>query len=241
MEVKVDSYLADKERHYERLEATRLAFLIHVNACIASCIYFEGEIDSVQRKNEAMRISLDAWESPENIMRFSELRMPLFKMADYDLAIQWRDYLYGPMCCMETHGQTALFMCEGHVLEVVSFGRPWEDMVPVTPDIVLTTLLPYDEIITFDGLLMHHNAQGEGPGLKRIQDEFESGLERGIVKDAKGFAVCARFINELRERVGLDPTSYYVLCSYVQEINARTYDTCFPYEMAAHMRSWDEA
>ena len=238
---KAGRYLCEKDANYERLEATRLAFLEYVNARYASCVYFEGKIKDKKQAREAMRISLDAWETPDDIERFVALRPPFFKKADYDLAGQWQNYLHGPLYCMEAHGQTALFMCESRVFEVVSFGRSWNDMVPVTPDLVLATLLPFGEIIVSDGLLMHHCSKAVGPGVLRIQQEFEKGKSHGIVRDAHEFVRRTQEINDLHERIGWDPTSYYTWHQYIDEINNKTYDTCFPYEIVAKMRSWDAA
>lgn len=236
-----ERYLLAKDANFRRLETTRLAFLRYVNARLASCIYFEGKIDGKETMCEAMRISLDAWETPKFIRSFGEAR-PLFSRGvDYDLVEQWGDYLRGPMHCMETNGQKALFMCEGRVFEVISFNRPWDDMVPIVPDLVLTTLLPFEEIIVSDGLLLRHCCEAVGPGVQRVQREFEQGLACGIIQDARSFAVQAREINELRERVGLDPTSYFVLCDFVEQINDLTSNTCFPYDVVAGLRSWDAA
>ena len=241
MEARIASYLSSKEHHFKRLEATRLAFLTYFDARYAACGYFEGPIDSKEKTFEAMRISLEAWDDPWDIVQFSKSRMLPFENVDYDLAAQWRDNLHGPLYCMETRGQTALLMSEGHVFEVASFGRTWDDMVPFTPDIILATLLPYDDIIVSDGLLMHHHSKAIGPGVKRVQREFEIGLECGIVDDAEGFVRCAREINRLHREEGFDPTSFYVLNSYIDEVNARTFETCFPYETTARLRSWDAA
>ncbi len=239
--VAADRYLLSKDENYWRLETTRLAFLQYVNAHLASCIYFEGEIDSKEKACEAMRISLDAWETPDFIRKFGEVRSSFLQGVDYDLVEQWGDYLHGPMYCMETQGQKALFMCEGRVFEAISFGRPWDDMVPIVPDLVLATLLPYEDIIVSDGLLLHHCCEAIGPGVQRVQREFEQGLARGIIQDSSSFASNAREINDLHKRAGLDPTSYFGLCDFVEQINDLTSKTCFPYDVVAGLRSWDAA
>lgn len=233
-------YLRDKDEHFKRLEYTRLAFLEYVNANCASCIYFEGRIDDDEKALEAMRISLDAWDTQKHIVNFAENSVYRRKDVDYGLAGQWRDFIHGPLHCMEVDGQTALFMCEKRVFEVVSFGRPWDEMVPYVPDVVLTTLLPYDGIIVSDGLLVHHHGEAFGPGVQRVQGEFEEGLAHGVVKDARAFAQCAREINELHNEEGFDPTSYYLYADYINQINFLTSKTCFPYRLSAFMRQWDD-
>ena len=229
------------EADFNRFEVARLAFLQYTNAFYASCIYFEGWIDCEQKALEAMRISLDAWEEPMLVERFATTRPGFFEGVDYDLVDQWRDYLHCPVFCMRTFGQKALFMCESRVFEVVSLGRSWDDMVPIVPALVLTTLLPYDDIIVGDGLLMRSTGELEGPGVLRIGREFEAGKNRGIVRDAASFAQCVHEINDLHTRKGLDPTCYAMMCHFVEEINRRTSDTCFPYDVVDHVRNWDAA
>ena len=188
-----------------------------------------------------MRISLDAWDTQDHIVDFAEKSVYRRKGADYELARQWRDFIHGPLHCMEVDGQTALFMCEKRVFEVVSFGRPWDEMVPYVPDVVLTTLLPYDGIIVNDGLLVHHRCNAFGPGVQRVRCEFEDGLANGVIRDAQTFAQYAREINEWHNEEGFDPTSYYLYADYVNQINYQTSKTCFPYRLSAFMRSWDDA
>ena len=149
------------------------------------------------------------------------------------------DALHGPVVCMETHDDRALLLCEGSVFEVVSYKRSWDRMVPYVPDVILTTLLPFDDEIAFDGFLQRHTGHAEGHGVQRVQREFEEACERGIIRDSTQFVRESRRIRQLWRTVGLDPTSYAVYEEAVAQLNATLQYSCFPYELKLPVREWD--
>jgi len=233
----------NKKKQHERLTNTLNALLTFANANNATCIYFEPPINSDEVAMCAVQISHELWDNESLIGKFLTpgYRYPPYRCADKRLASQWVDALHGPVICMETHGNKALILCEGSVFEVVSFGRPWDNMVPYTPDMIVTTLLPIDNVISFDGLVLNHKCPIEGPGVQRIQREFEEGRKRGIICDSDRFAEEVRRIKNLWRTKGLDPTSYWVYSDMIDQLNELLYDTCFPYELNLPMREWGEA
>ena len=232
--------LSEKERSFRRLEDTRNALLEFANAGLCSIGMFEAPIESKEDELKALRISLDLWESPKMVEKFVARGMDrVFRNADMQLASTWIHVIQGPMVCMQADGDKALFLCEGAVFEVISFGRLWNDMVPYMPDMIYVTLLPFDDVITSGGLLVHHFCHMEGPGVQRIQREFEAAKQRGVIRGGADFVREAERIRRLREEEGLDPTSYFIFDDIVNQVNEMVWDYGFPYENTAKMRPWE--
>lgn len=225
----------------ERFDATLQSLLQFANAHFASCVYFEPPIEDDEMALRAFRIMLDTWDNESIIREFAEIQSPVFKGVDYELAQSWSNGFVGPMVCMKTNGDHALLLCEGYVFDARSMGRSWNSMVPYTPDMVVTGLLPYEDSVIGIGLLMHHFCHMQGPGVERIRHEFEQGKKKGIISDAESFVEAAKCIKERRRTEGLDPTSYASFYDYITQMNAELAFSGFPYYPNVDVRPWTEA
>ena len=225
-----------REDLHRRIESTRRSFLTYYNALNAPCMYFEWPVETEQQELEACRISLEAWERSENFMRFAAVRPPVFRYADYDLASQWVDHLHCPMYCMETDGDTALFLCETHIFEVRSFGERWENLIPHTPALVLATLVACDKWIASDGDVEYPLADMSESEIEAVTREFERRKAENVIWDVQEFQMCAHALTQLHERTGLDSVAFTAYSNYVEAINDATSETCFPHEITLKAR-----
>ena len=229
-----------RKMKHERLTVTYEALLMYANANNATCIYFEPPVVDDDMAFRAMQIANELWDDETLVNRCLQSRLPLLRRdIDTQLLSRWVDALHGPVVCMETHDDRALLLCEGSVFEVVSYKRSWDRMVPYVPDVILTTLLPFDDEIAFDGLLLHHSCYAEGLGVQRVQNEFEKACEQGIIRDSSQFVRESRRIRNLWRTVGLDPTSYTVFEEAVAQLNDALEQSCYPYELKLPVREWD--
>ncbi|MBP3867367.1 MAG: hypothetical protein J6D25_06105 [Eggerthellaceae bacterium] len=225
-----------KSRRYDRLDNMRNALLAYTNANLGTCGYFEPPIDSDQKMYRAFRISLDLWDDPSLIDGFIRAFGQDYPDNDLDVMRSWKETLSGPMFCMETYGDKALFMCDGYVFEAVSYGRQWDDMIPYTPDLVITSLLPFEGEIALGGFTTKHFSPLNGPGLMRINAEYREALDRGIIDDARRFCEASGKIRADRKKHGIEINAWSVYMECIDWINDMTEDSCFPYEATLRIR-----
>ena len=225
------------ERDADFIDRHLHALRCFANALRGSCIYFEGVFDE-KSKLEAMRIDLDVWECPELIDYFVYMRNSWYRRIDYGALAEWRDNLHCPIWYMGARGNTAHFLCEGTVFEVVSHYGDWHDMLPGSPTLVLATLFPYKGHVSFCGAEAIECPPKEFDEEK-IRREYEDAMKRGIVSDASAFKRRAQEINAIHVTLGLEPTYYRAFINHVKRLNKLTEDTCFPYESIVRGRGWD--
>ena len=224
----------------DRYTNTVGALLAFTNANLGSCIYFEPPIQSDKQIWEGIRIAQDLWSNTSLIDEFVAKRPKPFLNADFDLAKTWENAIPGPLVLMETHGDRALFMCERSVFEVWSVYRPWSAMNLYLPDIVMTTLIPFDGIIVTDSFLLRHDGHATGPGLQRIRQEFNDARTPGVIKGGVEFVKASQRIRNIRTTIGLNPTEYIQALEYTDYLNFMSSRTCFPFEPDLKYRSWDD-
>ncbi len=234
----VDDYVSQlcDEGRYERLERLRNLVLEYVNARMGTCAYFSWPIDSRDKTYRALRIYLDLWDDPSMIDGFIDESGLLLPHEDLELVASWKDMLAGPMFCMETDGDRARFLCDGFAIEAVSLGRTWDDMVPYAPDLVITSLVPYEGVVVLGGFTTKHYGPMQGPGLKRITREFRKAARRNVVKTADDFIAVSRAIRWQRAHDGVDVNSWLAFMDFVDFLNEMTSDSCFPYEPTLLLR-----
>ena len=227
-----------KDKQFERLGELRDALFAFANERLDICPQFEPPIDSAEKELQAFRISLSLWDDPAIISQFVDTNGDSFSCKDLETVASWKDALAGPMYCMETYGDKALMLCEGYVFEAVSFGRTWDDMVPYAPDLVVTSLVPFDEAIALGGFTTRHYSPMAGSGLIRLNEEFRGALDRGVISDSQQFGVTSQKIRLLRQSRGIEPNSWATYMDFIDEINDLTADSCRPYETS--VRLWEQ-
>lgn len=227
-----------KDKQFERLGEMRDALFVFANERFDICPQFELPINTAERERQAFRISLDLWDNPSTIGQFTDTKGDSFSCNDLETIASWKDVLAGPMYCMETYGDKALILCDGYVFEAVSFGRTWDDMIPYAPDLVITSLVPFEEAIALGGFTTRHYCPMVGAGLGRLNEEYRRALDRGVISDSQQFRIASQEIRLLRQSRGIEPNSWFAYMDFVDEINDLTADSCRPYETNA--RLWEQ-
>lgn len=219
------------ESQAQRYDSLVKRLLSFTNALYSSCIYFELPIDSEQKIAEALRISLDLWESPEPINCFIESFHNSLDPDTLEAACALRHSLRGPFYVFEHEGYMAHLYYEGTVFEAHSSTRTWSDMLSYCPDMIYTTLHPFEGKVMTGLFVLHHTSEIYGPGVQRLKREYEAALEKGIVSEAGQFIEIADRLNEQRRQGQLEINSAIVYEDYIHQINELTNRTCFPYEL----------
>jgi len=219
------------EEQVTRFDCTIQPLLEFVNANWCSCCFFEPPIQSAEDIVKGMRISLDLWEDTAQIDTFLERAKVTPKGFDVQAAQNWRHALRGPFYVKKASGDKAVFLYDRFAFEVLSINRNWESVIPCQPDVVYTTLIPFDGIIISDGFLMHHESQIYGPGIQRLNRELDSALKRGIISSAEEFMPVADELTRKRKQGMLEPNAAFVWMDYVARLNECCADSCFPYEI----------
>ena len=192
---------------------------------------FELPVDSREKINQGMRISLDLWESPALVDMFTGQMKGYCDEGTYNTVCGFRHSLRGPFYVAESDAYTARLMYGGTVFEVQSAKRTWEDMVPYMPDIVYTTIVPFEGAIASDVFVIRHGCHMEGPGKARLARTYRKALEKGVVSDANQFIDVAERLNNERRQGLMEPECAQVMLDIVDQVNSGLFGVCPPYKM----------
>ena len=216
-----------------RFDMTLQRMLEFTNANLGSCIYFVPPIATAEDVKRAGRIAFDLWESPKMIDSFLERygNVPELPGVDHDTVREWRHALRGPFFIQKAAGNTAELLYDETIFEVHSMNRMWEDLVPYQPDLIYTTLIPFDGKIVCDGFVLHHESNVQGSGVQRLQRTRATARKKGIVTTAAEFKQVADRLMEKRRQGLLEPNAAAVWMNYIAQYNELCNDSCFPYEI----------
>lgn len=220
-----------KQEQARRFDRTLQALLAFTNVNLASCVYFKPPIKTDEDILRGFRISLDLWESPLFVDEF--LKCPTFRSfdVDFDAIKTWRHALRGPFYVERASGDTAEFLYGDTLFEVRSLRRTWDSMIPYQPDIVYTTLIPYEGMVVHDGFLLHHHSRVRGKGVKRIRRDLARARKKDVVSSAEEFMRVADTLNRERKQGLLGPSEAMVWMDYIAQINELCANSCFPYDI----------
>ena len=219
------------QKQQERFDCTLQHLLEFVNANRGSCIYFEAPILSSKDIVNGMRISLDLWEDTSQIGAFLERPELMPDGFDAHAARGWMHALRGPFYVKRAVGDKAILLYDDFAFEVCSINRNWENVIPHQPDVVYTTLIPFDGRIISDGFLMHHGSAVQGPGRRRLNRSLNRALRRGIISSVEEFMPVADELTQKRKQGQLEPNAGVIWMDFVAAINEVGAESCFPYEI----------
>ncbi|MBO4364851.1 MAG: hypothetical protein J5804_00995 [Eggerthellaceae bacterium] len=213
-----------------RYRDTMNELLSFTNACLGICRHFEPPIETTEQALHGLRIALDLWERPSIVELYLEqCERPSCNHADFETARQWRNALRGPFFVKSCRGYCAEFLYHETLFEVWSMNRMWDDMIRHTPDIVYTTLIPFDGLIVSDGFLLNHGCSACGPGLQRLGHQRAKALAKGVVTSAEEFARVAETLNAERKSGLMEVNDAAIFMDYVERLNDSCEETCIPY------------
>lgn len=138
------------------------------------------------------------WDVPSLIDEFVKENPDGLDRADLDEALRWKDRLTGPQLLLGYDDQgRALFPIGDDIVAVCGIEAPcareFSQPAPAPIDI---TLLPFEDLITYDSLLGGFNISF-GPGMQKMVDnELEAMPFKRVVADAVSFIELARTENK---------------------------------------------
>lgn len=148
------------------------------------------DIDSVDRLEEleskdVLELSRRVFASPEIIDGFVERKPAALGESELELAGSWRHAIVGDFVLMRHLKRHSIFLHPSKptvAYGVVGITSDLEDMMPSTPVMVRTILIPFRDRITYHGVISPFNVL-LGPGIRRsMEDSYREARARfGIV------------------------------------------------------------
>ena len=141
------------------------------------------------------------WENVEIIddfVRDFAYRLP---KSCLDLARSWKSALPGMYTLVRYQSGRALLMNEAGVFSVCGVTYELEGEIGPAPAYVEMVLLPFEDLIVYDGFLQAYDTDRSSSELTRIQDEFEDRCAKGIALTGADFIRQAdAYLAEQREK-----------------------------------------
>ena len=104
-----------------------------------------------------------------------------------DLALSWKNALPGFYTLVRYQSGRALLMNDAGVFSVCGVTYELEQEIGPAPAFVEMVLLPFDDLIVYDGFLQAYDPERSASELQHIQDEFENRCAKGIALTADDF------------------------------------------------------
>ena len=118
-----------------------------------------------------------------------------------DIALSWKSALPGFYTLVRYQSGHALLMSDAGVFSVCGVTYELEQEIGPAPAYVEMVLLPFEELIIYDGFLQAYDTDRSASELQRIQDEFENRCAQGIASTATDFIRQAdRYLAEQRDK-----------------------------------------
>lgn len=158
---------------------------------------FASPIDDVK----SSLVAHELWENVEIIDDFVRDNPHGLSRRCLDLARSWKNALPGFYTLVRYQSGRALLMGEAGVFSVCGVTYELEGEIGKAPAYVETVLLPFEDMIVYDGFLQAYDTDHSATETQRIQDDFENSCAKGIAVTGDDFAIRAEaFLAEKRER-----------------------------------------
>ncbi len=181
------------DEQVNRFFDTMDALLYYVNEKFRVVKGFTLEGDTMIDDVKASMVSHALWDNVEVIDDF--VRENPFKLPEacLEVARRWKNALPGFYTLVRYQSGKALLMNEAGVFSVMGVTLEIEGEIGPAPAGVEIVLIPFDDVIVYDGFLQAYDLDGRGARdeSRRIQDEFEKRCAAGIISTASEFERCA--------------------------------------------------
>lgn len=144
---------------------------------------YEGQLGDMK----AALVTRALWDNVEIIDEFVRENPARLPQKCLDLALSWRSALPGVYTVVRYQGGNAILMNDVGVFSVQGVTLELEGEIGKAPAYADMVLLPFDDVIIYDGFLQAYDCDGTVDETTRIQDEFENRCARGIVSTASEF------------------------------------------------------
>ena len=181
------------DEQVNRFFDTMDALLYYVNDKFRVVKGFSLESETMIDDVKASMVARELWDNVEVIDDF--VRENPFRLPEdcLEVARRWKCALPGFYTLVRYQSGKALLMNDAGVFSVMGVTLEIEGEIGPAPAGVELVLLPFDDVIVYDGFLQAYDLDGVGSKdeSRRIQDEFERRCASGIVSTASEFMQCA--------------------------------------------------
>lgn len=132
-------------------------------------------------------VSRTLWENVEIIDDFIAINPYRLPSRCLELAKSWKSALPGFYTLVRYQSGRALLMSEAGVFSVCGVTYELEQEIGPAPAYVDTVLLPFGDMIVYDGFLQAYDTERTSAEVQRIQDEFENRCAKGIAVTGADF------------------------------------------------------
>lgn len=119
------------------------------------------------------------WENVEIIDEFVRDNPHRLSQRHLQTALGWKNALPGLYTLVRYQSGRAVLMGEAGVFSVCGVTYELDGEIGPAPAYVELVLLPFDDLIVYDGFLQAYDTEGTPAELQRIQDEFENRCAQG--------------------------------------------------------------
>ena len=137
----------------------------------------------------------------DDFVRDYDYRLPQKCKA---LALSWKNALPGMYTLVRYQSGRALLMSEAGVFSVCGITYELEREIGPAPAYVELVLLPFEDLIVYDGFLQAYDIDRTTSEVQRIQDEFENRCAKGIAVSGADFARQAQAYLDMQHERELD-------------------------------------
>jgi len=126
------------------------------------------------------------WNNPRLIDQFIHEDPADFNQKDLDVVAGWRNFKSGDFILCKVVRGVGIFIPHDEPQDfyaVYALSTPFLMLWPEIPALVRTTLLPFEDVIVYDGSMAAYNIRF-GPGFcKMASDWYINAKERGLIKN----------------------------------------------------------
>lgn len=161
---------------------------------------FEHPLDDVKGSLVAHTL----WENVEVIDDFVRDNPHGLSKRCLETAKTWKTALSGYYALVRYQSGRAMLMGDAGVFSVCGVTYELEGEIGPAPAYVEMVLIPFDDVIIYDGFLQAYDVEGSPSELQRIQDEFEDRCAGGIAVSSADFMRLAKTYLEAERNRELD-------------------------------------
>lgn len=153
-------------------------------------------IVDLESQSKAALVAETLWDSVgiiDDFVRENPFDLP---KRFLDTALAWKDALTGSFVFMGHEDGRALLMGDEDVFAVAGIQLEPSELLDEWPDVVRATLLPFDDLIVYDGMLNVLGIEFNSEAAASAQADFKERRAKGLVRTAADFVARSRALNE---------------------------------------------
>ena len=171
-------------RFFDTMDALLLYVNDHFEVVEGFSLEYTGQIGDLKTALVAQTL----WENVDIIDQFVRDNPFHLPQNCLDTALAWKAALPGFFTVVRYQNGRALLMNDLGVFSISGVTNELEGEIGKAPAYVELVLLPFDDLIVYDGFLQAFDTQGTHEETVQIQDEFENRCAQGIISTASEFS-----------------------------------------------------